>query len=130
MPYVRARVSGNVGEAQHEVERTGFADLRLKLAVNLIGGYGFGETKVRLSKPIEFETTAEFTGGNLGLGATGAFGFRRTFVVADYSHQWAYSSLLDAPVPADIFSARLGRSFRVGEKSRRVRGTWATTSPA
>ncbi len=51
MPYVRARVSGNVGEAQHEVERTGFADLRLKLAVNLIGGEAMRPAEFARRKP-------------------------------------------------------------------------------
>ena len=105
-------------------------DLWLLPVLNLyvMGGYGFGETTVKLAKPIPFETTAEFTGGNVGIGATGAFGFKRTFVVVDYNHQWAFSSLLEAPVPADIFSARLGRSFRVGERSKGVRGTaWIGT---
>jgi hypothetical protein len=93
------------------------------LNVYVMSGYGFGETKVKLSEPVPLETTAEFTGANVGLGVTGAFGFRRSFVVVDYNHQWAFSSLLDAPVPANIFSPRIGRAFRIGDKSKQLKST-------
>ncbi len=93
------------------------------LNVYVIGGYGSGRTNVRLAEPIAFETTADFRGSNIGVGLTGVYGYKSLFVVADYNHQWAFSSLLNAPVPADVFSARLGRSFRIGERSRRIKGT-------
>jgi hypothetical protein len=38
VPYVWGDVSGNVGENRRAVERSGLADMRLRLAVNLIGG--------------------------------------------------------------------------------------------
>ena len=89
----------------------------------LMGGYGFGETKVNIAEPVEFSTTAEFTGANIGVGTTFAFGFRRNVVIADFNHQWAFSSLLNAPVPANIFSPRLARAFRIGPRSKQTRGT-------
>jgi hypothetical protein len=98
------------------------------LNVYVIGGYGDGQTKIQLAEPVPIHTTAEFKGSNIGVGVTGVYGYRRAFVVADYNHQWAFSSLLNAPVPADIFSARLGRSFRVGERQKRIKGTfWVGT---
>ena len=91
----------------------------------VMGGTGFGETTVRIATPVAFETTAEFNGGNLGLGVTGAFGFKSFFAVADFNHQWGFSSLLENPVPANIFSARIGRGIRF---SRTTRGTlWVGT---
>jgi outer membrane putative beta-barrel porin/alpha-amylase len=38
VPYAWADVSGNVGEDRRSVTRTGFADPRVKLSVNLLGG--------------------------------------------------------------------------------------------
>jgi hypothetical protein len=93
------------------------------LNVYVMSGFGFGETNVKLAEPVPLETTAEFNGANIGLGVTAAFGFRRTIVVADYNHQWAFSSLLNAPVPANIFSPRLGRTFGIGDRQKRMRGT-------
>jgi hypothetical protein len=37
LPYVWGNVSGNVGEQQREVSRSGLADVRLRLGINLIG---------------------------------------------------------------------------------------------
>lgn len=37
-PYVAADVSGSIGEDRREVQRRGFGDPRLRLAVNLMGG--------------------------------------------------------------------------------------------
>jgi hypothetical protein len=38
VPYVRGDISGNVGEAQREITRSGLADARLRVSMNLIGG--------------------------------------------------------------------------------------------
>lgn len=38
LPYVQGVASGNVGESRREAKRSGWADLRLKLAINLLGG--------------------------------------------------------------------------------------------
>ena len=38
IPIIRADASGDVGENRREVRREGFGDVRLRLAVNLIGG--------------------------------------------------------------------------------------------
>lgn len=79
-------------------------------------------------EPVEFSTTADFQGENFGIGLTGAFGFRRNFVVLDWNHQWASSSLLSAPVPVNVFSTRVGRGFRLGTRARRMKGTfWVGT---
>jgi hypothetical protein len=93
------------------------------LNVYVMGGYGYGHTNVRIAEPVPFETTADFTGANIGLGTTLAGGWRGNVLIADFNHQWAFSSLLDAPVPANIFSPRIARAFRVGEKKKGIRGT-------
>jgi hypothetical protein len=38
LPYVRGNISGEVGDGQREIYRSGLADARLRLALNLIGG--------------------------------------------------------------------------------------------
>lgn len=82
------------------------------------GGEGKGHTTVNISSPVQFQTTADFDGGNLGIGLTGAFGIKRYFGVLDYNHQWGFSNLLANPVPANIFSARIGRGFRVSRTNK------------
>jgi len=106
------------------------ADLWVFPFLNLYGiaGTGPGHTTVHVVEPVEFSTTADFQGENFGIGLTGAFGFRRNFVVLDWNHQWASSSLLAAPVPVNVFSTRVGRGFRLGTRARRMRGTfWVGT---
>ena len=70
-------------------------------------GTGPAQTTVHLATPVQFTSVAKFKGSNFGLGLTGAFGFRRNFVVVDYNHQWAFSSLLDAPVPVNVLKGRI-----------------------
>jgi hypothetical protein len=38
VPYVWGNISGNVGDGRQEIHRSGLADLKLRLAANLIGG--------------------------------------------------------------------------------------------
>jgi hypothetical protein len=106
------------------------ADLWVFPFLNVYGiaGTGPGHTTVHVIEPVEFSTTADFQGENFGIGLTGAFGFRRNFVVLDWNHQWASSSLLSAPVPVNVFSTRVGRGFRLGTRARRMKGTlWVGT---
>ena len=94
----------------------------------LMAGTGDGQTKVFVSEPVKFETEVDFKGSNFGMGLTGVYGFKGFFTVADFNHQWATSSLLQAAVPVNVFSGRLGRAFRVGERSKRMKGTaWLGT---
>jgi hypothetical protein len=88
-----------------------------------IAGKGYGHTTVTLAAPVEFTTTADFDGANLGLGVTGVYGVRNFFGVVDFNHQWGFSSLLEAPVPANILSLRFGRRFRLSEPRKHLRGT-------
>src|SRR5206468_1168474 len=93
-------------------------DLWLFPFLNVYGmvGTGNGHTTVHISAPVQFTTTADFKGTNAGIGLTGAFGFRRNFVVVDFNHQWGFSSLLDNPVLVNVLSMRLGKAFRVGQR--------------
>ncbi|HEY4212518.1 MAG TPA: transporter [Steroidobacteraceae bacterium] len=38
VPYVWGTASGNVGEGRRDLRRSGFADLKLRLAINVVGG--------------------------------------------------------------------------------------------
>ena len=98
------------------------------LNVYTILGTGPAQTTVHIATPVQFTSVAKFEGSNFGLGVTGAFGFRRNFIVVDYNHQWAFSSLLDAPVPVNVLSMRYGKAFRVGARAKRMRTTfWVGT---
>lgn len=98
------------------------------LNLYLMAGTGDGQTTVHVSEPVKFSTKADFKGSNIGLGATGVYGFSRYFVVADFNHQWGASSLLENPVPVNVFSGRFGRAFRIGERAKRMKGTaWVGT---
>jgi len=100
-------------------------DLWLLPFLNIYGlvGSGSGHTTVRIASPVQFETTADFDGASAGVGLTGVYGYRNFFGVLDLNHQWGFSSLLDNPVPANIFSARLGYRLRVGAPSKHLRAT-------
>ncbi|HUL02232.1 MAG TPA: hypothetical protein VLV16_03250 [Gemmatimonadales bacterium] len=100
-------------------------DLWVLPFLNVYGvvGSGSGHTTVQIAEPVAFTTTADFDGANAGLGLTGVYGVKNYFGVADFNHQWGFSSLLAAPVPANIFSMRLGRRFRVGEARKQQRAT-------
>ena len=87
-------------------------------------GTGPAQTTVHIGTPVQFTSVAKFKGSNFGLGLTGAFGFRRNFIVVDYNHQWAFSSLLNAPVPVNVLSMRYGKAFRVGARQKRMRTTF------
>lgn len=50
-PYVVGDISGNVGEDREEIRRSGPADLRMKLAVNLIGGPALTSTEFAQREP-------------------------------------------------------------------------------
>ena len=98
------------------------------LNVYVMGGLGNGQTTVRIATPVQFESVADFIGGNIGLGSTVTFPLKTFFGVVDYNHQWGFSDLLDAPVPANILGIRLGRAFRIGPRANRTRATfWAGT---
>jgi hypothetical protein len=50
-PYVWGRASGNVGTQTREIHRSGLADARLRLAVNLIGGPAMTPAEFAQRKP-------------------------------------------------------------------------------
>lgn len=98
------------------------------LNVYTMVGTGNGHTTVHIVEPVQFTTTADFKGSNVGIGLTGAFGVRRNFVVVDFNHQLGFSSLLKSPVPVNVLSMRLGKAFRVGQRAKRMRATvWLGT---
>ena len=51
VPYVWGDVSGNVGEDRREVSRSGLADTRLKLSINLLGGPALSPAEFAARKP-------------------------------------------------------------------------------
>ncbi|HEX2495150.1 MAG TPA: transporter [Steroidobacter sp.] len=51
VPYVEGEVAGDVGENRREVQRSGFADPRLRLTVNLIGDEALTPAQFAVRKP-------------------------------------------------------------------------------
>jgi hypothetical protein len=51
VPYVWGSISGNVGEGLHDIHRSGLADARLRLSVNLIGGPALTPAQFALRTP-------------------------------------------------------------------------------
>jgi hypothetical protein len=51
LPYVRANVSGDVGESRGEVYRSGIGDARLRFALNLLGGPALTFEEFRRREP-------------------------------------------------------------------------------
>ena len=92
VPYARARASGRVEEASSSVERSGWADARLKLSVNLLGG--------RALRPREFAAAPRgpILGASLSVGApTGTY--RSEHLVNLGSNRWSYKPEVGVSVP-------------------------------
>ena len=85
--------------------------------------YGFGgkvwtNTTVELVQPVAFTSSVDQTGSTLGIGMTGAFGFKRNFVSADVNWSWTKLEKLADPVNGRLLSLRFGRAFKVGGNKR------------
>jgi hypothetical protein len=100
------------------------ANARLDLWVlPFLNVYGFGgraqaNTTVKLTAPLAFTSSVDQAGTYGGLGLTGAFGIKRNFVVADVNWSWSKFEKLDEPVFGRVFSARYGRTFKLGGPKR------------
>lgn len=83
------------------------------LNVSVMYGTGGGETGVVLAEPIEYQTRVDFTGTNIGVGVTGAFGFSGYFFTVNWNQTWFNSSILKKSVFANISGIRAGKNFEV-----------------
>jgi hypothetical protein len=91
-PYARARATGRVEEATTEVQRRGWADMRMKLSVNLLGG--------RALRPREFAAARRgpIVGASLSVGApTGTYHSDRLVNLG--SNRWSYKPEMGVSVP-------------------------------
>jgi hypothetical protein len=85
--------------------------------------YGFAgrakaNTTVKLATPIEFTSSVDQNGTYLGTGLTGAMGIKKNFAAVDVNWSWSQLDKLDEPVLGRVFSARLGRTFKLGGPKR------------
>ncbi|HEY7026942.1 MAG TPA: hypothetical protein VH438_05015 [Gemmatimonadales bacterium] len=100
------------------------ANLRLDLWVlPFLNVYGFGgraqaNTKVEVSTPIAFTSEVDQPGNYAGVGLTGAMGLKRNFIAADINWSWSDFEKLDEPVFGRVFSARFGRTIKLGGPKR------------
>lgn len=80
-----------------------------------IFGKTYAKTSVEMTYPVHLKTEADLDGTTLGIGITGAGGIGKYFFVLD--NNWAWSSMTNfkSPVRTSIFSARIGRAFKVAK---------------
>lgn len=88
------------------------------LSVYGFGGKVWANTTVELVEPVAFTSSVDQTGRTLGIGMTGAFGFKRNFVSVDGNWSWNKLEKLDDPVNARLLSLRFGRAVKLGGKMR------------
>jgi hypothetical protein len=94
VPYVWGDVTGNVGEDRHEVTRSGPADMRLKLSINLLGGPALS--------PVEFASRRPDTtlGASLSVVApTGEYLSDKLINIG--SNRWAFKPEIGVSHPID-----------------------------
>ena len=83
LPIARARASGRIGEDARSATRTGLADPRIKLSVNLLGG--------RALKPSEFARTPRPTIAGVSLSVVTPGGqYDRTKLVNLGANRWSF----------------------------------------
>ena len=93
-PYARASVSGRVGETTGHVVRSGFADPRVRLSVNLLGG--------RALTPSEFAKTPRSTiVGVSVIVAPGVGSYDRTRLINIGANRWSFKTEVGASWVAD-----------------------------
>ena len=100
------------------------SNLRVDLWVlPFLNVYGFGgraqaNTKVEVSTPIAFTSEVDQPGNYGGFGLTGAMGLKKNFIAADINWSWSDFEKLDEPVFGQVFSARFGRTIKLGGPKR------------
>ena len=71
-----------------------------------------------MSTPISFTSEVDQPGNYGGFGLTGAFGLKKNFIAADINWSWSDFEKLDEPVFGQVFSARFGRTIKLGGPKR------------
>lgn len=83
-----------------------------------MGGVARANTTVEITEPIAFTSSVDQNGQYLGVGLTGAFGFKRLFTAVDVNWAWTDLEKLEDPVRSRVLSMRLGRSLKVSPRNR------------
>ncbi len=92
VPYVWGDISGNVGEDRREISRSGLADTRFKLSINLLGGPALSPAEFAARKP---DTTL---GASLSIVApTGEYDPSKLINIG--SNRWAFKPELGVSHP-------------------------------
>ena len=97
LPYVWGTIEGNVGEQRKSVYRSGLGDLRLRLAVNLVGGPALGPREFAQRRP-----RPSLGASLLVVAPTGQYDPAKRINIG--THRWAFKPELG-------FSRPLGRWF-------------------
>lgn len=98
LPYAWAKVSGRVGEAARSVDRSGLADMRVRFAVNLLGGRAMAlpefarrtpSTTVGASLTVSMPTGQYFTDKLVNIG-TNRWAFKPEIGVSHPAGPWTF----------------------------------------
>jgi outer membrane putative beta-barrel porin/alpha-amylase len=103
VPYVWADISGDVGEDRRSVSRTGIADSKLRLAMNLIGGPAL--------TPKEFAKRTPTTTLGVSLSITAPTGeYDSTKLINIGTNRWAFKPEIGVTIPHNrwMFDAYAG----------------------
>lgn len=95
--------------------------------LNVYGLFGFGSstTEVNLTVPIELYSSVTQNMTVKGVGIMGAFGLGPLWVSLDGNWTWTKPELLEDPVLAKVFGARLGKTFTFNKHPERNIAVWA-----
>lgn len=90
-------------------------DLWVLPFLNVYGIFGksYATTTVELTYPVNLKAVADLEGTSLGMGITGAGGFDKYFFVLDGNWIWTKMNNFNDPVRSAVFSARIGRAFKI-----------------
>lgn len=70
------------------------------------------QTTVTVNVPVNFSTTANFSGSTFGVGTTVAGAIHGFVTIIDLNHTWTMIPEIDGAVQTTMFTPRVGRSFR------------------
>ena len=88
--------------------------------LNVYGLFGVGTNTidVTVGLPVELKTVVDRNAVIAGFGGNVSFAIQRYFVVADGNLTWAKVDGIDEKTRANVFSARIGRSFLLPNRMR------------
>jgi len=82
------------------------------LDVYAIAGRTGIKTEVNINAPVNFSTTANFSGNTFGVGTTLAGAIHGFVTIIDFNHTWTNIPEIEGAIQTTMFTPRIGRNFR------------------